>query len=79
MKKTSRNHFKAAGGGAIYSNTLGVVLVIYLDEIISACDEFHYRPCSEFCHFSSMLHATTVESSSFALSASIIGILLINY
>ena len=58
MKTTSSNHFKAIGGGKevllsrpIYLTTLGFVLVIYLNEIMPACDKFYYLPRLEFCLF----------------------------
>ena len=43
----------------IYLTTLGFLLVIYLDEIISVCDDV---PAWGFA-FSLILHATTAESS----------------
>ena len=58
---------KFAKEAAQFINSLGLieefrsanfVLVIYLDEKTSVCNERHYRPHLEFWHFSLILHTT---------------------
>ena len=54
-----------------FLTTIGFVLVIYLDELISVCNERHYRLSWEFrlLSFSLSLHATAASSSGLALRA----------